>query len=386
MVVKRRILYVHHSGGMGGAPRSLAFLIKRLDKSIYEPIVICLWGGPAVKLFEEAGATVIVDTKLKPFHGTTVSGMNIKIFLKGIIYAYPTYLRAKKVIKELQPDLIHLNTTCLFMLAKAAKKVSSNLKVITHVREPLLDSLSGKILKYMNHKYVDGYIAIDKYDASKLNIKDRIAKVVYNFVDFDEYNSEVKSNVLRKELNISEDSIIFLYLARIAQSNGTLEMVRKCKEIVNNKKNYHFVIVGDVPEESNEYTIKVRGICDTNSNIHLLKFRNDIPNVIASSDIMLCPFTKPHFSRAIIEAAAMGKPAIGSNVGGPAELIVHKETGLLFDVNNFDTMLDCINKMASDNEYIKYLGKNAEKFAYDNFNMEKNSKETFKVYDDLLNN
>lgn len=60
----KKIVYIHHGGNQGGAPRSLKFLIQKLDKSRYEPYVICMSDRRNISFFEEAGAKVIFDETL----------------------------------------------------------------------------------------------------------------------------------------------------------------------------------------------------------------------------------------------------------------------------------------------------------------------------------
>src|SRR3954468_16310054 len=51
------VLFVHHRSELGGAPESLSYLIRELDRGRFEPHVYCP-PGPAAELFREAGATV----------------------------------------------------------------------------------------------------------------------------------------------------------------------------------------------------------------------------------------------------------------------------------------------------------------------------------------
>ncbi len=51
------VLFVHHRSELGGAPESLSYLIRELDRSSFEPHVYCP-PGPAAELFREAGAVV----------------------------------------------------------------------------------------------------------------------------------------------------------------------------------------------------------------------------------------------------------------------------------------------------------------------------------------
>lgn len=376
-----KILYIHHAGGIGGAPRSLSFLINDLDKNIYEPIVLMVEDGPARKIFEEAGAKVLVDTRLGAFHGSTVSGMSFKLFLKNVLYALPSYVLAKKIIKKINPNIIHLNSSSLFMFAKAGKKVNNSIPIVSHIREPLLDSMFGSILRNGNHKYVDSYIAIEKYDLSTMNTTSKLTKVIYNSVDFEVYNPSVKSNVLREELNLNNDDTLILYLARISESNGVIELIQNIKENVNNT-NIHFAIIGYNNQSINKYVKNV--IDESSKNIHVMELRNDVPEVIASSDIMIVPFTQPHFSRSVIEAAAMGKPSIVSNVKGLDELVLDGVTGYIYDLNSSEDLVEKIDILASDENLRIKMGEKAHIRAMDLFDTKKNSKRVFELYEELL--
>ncbi|WP_066070689.1 glycosyltransferase family 4 protein [Neobacillus soli] len=383
---KKKILYVHHGQSEGGAPRSLAFLIQKLDKEKYKPIVLCMYDENNIKLFESVGAKVILDKKMRPFHGSTVSGMDLDIFVRNIIGAYPTYFKIKHYIKKIKPDLIHLNSSSLFMGAKAAKKVLPFVPVIVHIREPLLKNIFGEILRKMNQKYADAYVAIDQNDLDSMKPNNKNCKVIYNFVDFNVYNPTIASNILRKELNIKNDQIIFLYLARIARSNGTFELIEEAVKVTKDHPNYFFVIVGDDSNDKSTYTERVRKLAKLSENIRIIPFRDDIPNVISSADVMVCPFIEPHFSRAIIEGASMGIPSIGSNIGGVNELIKPGITGELFDYTNFaDFTNKCLN-LGEDLELRQYMGKNAYDFAKEKFDSVKNAEETFSLYEELLRN
>lgn len=378
---KKRILYIHHSGRLGGADKSLKLLVSRIDKKKYDPVILVIKKGPAVENLKNIGVPVVVKTSLHPYHGTTVSGMSWNFFLKNNIFIVPTFLYARRIIKKINPDLIHLNTTCLFAIAAAAKSISKNIKVITHVREPLLENIFGKILKYGNYRFVDGFISICKNDESKLLIKNIPSRVVYNFINFETYNPEIQSAVLRSELNLSENNIICLCLGRIARTNGTLELVQKFNALPSEFTNYKLVIVG--AKIFNNYEKKCIKEAKSNPNIFVLPFRKDVPQVIASSDIVICPFIKPHFSRSLIEASAMGKPTLGNKIGGVDELVVHEKTGFLINILSQEEMENRLLELKSE-ERRKELGVNGFQFAKQNFDLEKNVSKTFEFYEKFI--
>lgn len=382
----KKILYIHHGGSEAGAPRSLSFLINQLDQTKYEAYVVCCsaeYGNK--KIFEGVGAKFIFSDKFGPWHGSTVSGMNIGHFKNNILKAIPTYNNIPKILNEIKPDIVHLNSTCLFMCAKATKKYNKDIPVICHIREPLLPNFWGDILKNNCNKYVDQYIAIEQFDANSLKPTTVPTEVVYNFVDFDTYNSNVKSNCLRKELSLAHDDILFLYLARIAPCNGALEMMSSVIKLVEKNKKIHFCIVGANLENKDEYLLKVMEKAnDFPQNIHVLPFRSDVPQVIASSDVMVVPFQEPHFARSVIEAGSIGVPSVASNIGGLDELVVDGKTGFFFNYKTFDGFVEKCELLANDIELRIKMGKQAEIHARENFDAVKNSRRVFGIYEKLL--
>ncbi len=381
---KIKVLYVHHGGASGGAPRSLLFLIEKLDLSRYEPYVVISYDEKELRnLYETAGAKVIYEPKCGAWHGSTVGRMSAGMLYANLKFAYPTYKVAKKVVEQISPDIIHLNSTCLFIFAKAAKKYRPNIPIVCHVREPLLPNFWGDILRRGCRKYTDAFVAIEKYDLDSIGALNKPAKVVYNFVNFDVYNNANKSTKLRNELNLSESDVLALYLARISPENGALEFVKQTYEFFVNNPNVHLCLVG-MSSNKSEYEKKVESIVNKISNIHICGFRSDVVELLASSDFLVSPFQQPHFARSVIEAAAMGIPSIGTDIGGLNELIEDEITGLLYKQEDSKDCLRKLERIALDSEFRKKCGLAAEKFARQNFDADKNARATFEIYDELL--
>lgn len=384
MSERTKILYVHHGSGLGGAPISLSFLLDCIDESKIEAQLLCIFRGPVLKVFENKKAQIIIEDNIFPFHGSTVSGMSLKLFLINI-YRFPKSIYyAFKTIKRLKPDVVHLNSSSLFAVALATKMINKKIKVICHIREPLLrNSISGFVIKNMNYLLVDQFVAIDQFSASSMKVKNNI-KVVYNAVDFSRYNINAKSSSLRTELGLSNADIVFLYLARISKSNGVIELLDIAGKVTTNYSNFHFVIAGFRENEAEKaYVKKVEDRMAALKNVHKVKFTSDVPSLIANVDIMLAPFTEPHFARSVIEASSMGVPSIGSNLGGVNELIIHGKTGYLYD--SMQGFYDyCVRLGANDDLRLK-MGAEAEIFARTQFDHKINAEKIFALYNDKKN-
>ena len=381
--MKKKILYIHHGNSYGGAPRSLSFLIKELDFDNYCPYVVFgIDEAGNSKLFKSVGAEVFYEKGIGPWHGSSVSGMNLKTLVWNHIFTLLLFIKLKKVLKKVQPDIVHINSTGMCFAAKIVKKYNSQIPVVCHVREPILQGFWGDILRKNCEKYVDQFIAIEQYDAETLHTQKPV-EVINNFVDFSIYNEKVQSDCLYKELGIDVNDKILLYLARVVPVNGALPMIEALTSLLKRRKDIHLCIVG-VSDSKDDYTEKIVHIVEQYDNMHLLSFRSDVPQVIASSDVMIVPFQEPHFARSVIEAGAMGVPSIGSNIGGLTELIEDKKTGYLFNYKTFANFADLCEQLIDDEILREKFGKNSIKLAHEKFDAKRNAQRTFEIYERMI--
>lgn len=362
-------------------------MIASLDKSKFAPYVLCCADlEENKKIFESVGASFIGDRRIGPWHGSTVSGMSASLFLHNVKHALPTIESVKGIVQSLRPDIVHLNSTSMFLAAKAVKAVDEKIPVICHVREPLLPGLWGDILRRGCEKYVDQYVAIQHHDAASLGKTKHPVEQVYNSVDLPAYSMIREDSGFRRELGIANQTPLMLYLARVSPENGVLELLNNMEVILKTYSTIHLVVVGADLESNSSYLRSVRKVANAfPDNVTLLGFRHDVQNMIASSDFIIVPFTEPHSARTVIEASAMGVPAIGTDVGGVNELIIDGRTGLLYELGNTQQFLQKLGELVNHQDIRLQLGKNAKDFAMANFDASKNTKRIERIYKRLLN-
>ena len=176
---------------------------------------------------------------------------------------------------------------------------------------------------------------------------------------------------------------IVTFLARVAPSNGVIELVEAFFKILQKRNDVVLLIIG-MPEIDNYYSLSVRNKVKeySKSGIYLLPFRNDIPTILKSSYIHICPFIQPHFSRGIIEASAVGIPSIGTNVGGVNELINNGETGFLYSsYKEFELLL---YELLDNQDIYSKFSISCKNLARNKFSSTNNTQEVFEIYKKLL--
>lgn len=383
MISKKTILFIHHDQGNSGATRSLSFLLDKINTELFTVKLHCIFSKFVPHQLRKSHVQLVQGHGIYPFHSSTVTGLPFKIIRGNIVRLPQSLFFAMKLIRRQQPDIVHLNSSCLFIVALATKLINKNIKVVCHVREPLLKySIFAAFSRYMNYFFVDHFIAIDSFTGSRLKIKNNL-DIIYNTINFNEYNSSIYSDAIRSEFGIPKQAVVFLYLARIASCNGALELVRVANKLTGHHQNFHFVLAGFKEHATDKYMQKVLSEAKNNPKIHMLKFRNDVAKLIADADVLVVPFTKPHFARSVVEAAAIGKPSIGANVGGVNELIVNNLTGLLY--NNEEELYTSCLKLGTDKALRTFMGNNAEAFAKKNFDNDISSEKISRLYNTLLN-
>ena len=374
---------------MGGAPRSLAFLISNLDKNLYEPAVLIPQrpGNEAVKqLFLESGATVIEERHLRAFNGSTVCPCNsLSMACYYLMAALPTFISTLKHVRRLKPQIVHLNSSCLFMSAAGARWGRRSVKNIVHIREPLQPNWWGKILAIMNRKYADAFVSIDRYGLSTMSVGKQPCFVIPNFVDPDVYRPGVSDrSEFRTRLGCTETDVLFLYMARVAPSNGAFELASFLAKYQRRlPENAKFAICG-FDEKTTDYSNQTLKAIRQNSSVHAMPFTSQVVQLIDSADVVVAPFVTPHNARMVIEGSAMQKPCLVADVENLKEQILPGVTGFVFRFDQPESLLNHITELCNQPDLLSQMGLESRKFAVKNYNDKVNSKRTFEVYQKLL--
>ncbi len=340
-----------------------------------------------------------------------ISNINIKRFSltpKGLIaiipllrYIYNIYNGPKILLENAQEegfDIIHCHTPVQF--AQAGRKLSKLSKkpfiFELHVFEKDYHTFRGGTLigLYTEKKTKEIINSSDHIIVLTNSVKERMCNsynigkekmtVVSNGVDIDKFAPKYtnKAEELKEKLNLADNVIMYAgYMDRI---NGMIDLANAIPQIITEKPNTSFVFVGHGPEENK--------IIALSREYHQVKFLpmvpyDEMPIYYQMCDLFIIPRPSTISAETVtplklLEAMAMEKPVLGSNVGGIAEVIKHGENGYLFEKGNMDSFKKTLLEMLdADNTQI---GKNARKTIVENYTWDKSAKILQKVYERLV--
>ena len=145
-------------------------------------------------------------------------------------------------------------------------------------------------------------------------------------VDLKKFKSNKRlGNEIRKQLGIPKDGFVYLFLGRLVEDKGVLDLAKAFSEINNSK--IYLVFVGS---DEAKLSAHILNICaNKTKHIRLLGFSKEPYKYLASANVLCLPSYREGFGTVIIEAAAMGIPTIASNIYGITDAIQPNKTGLL---------------------------------------------------------
>lgn len=153
----------------------------------------------------------------------------------------------------------------------------------------------------------------------------------------------------------SKNTLKLLYTGRISREKD-LDILADAFKLVRKKfKNVELFLAGDGPY-IRELGKKILGkggyFCGTLAG-------EDFSRVCASCDIFVFPSTKDTYGNSVLEAQASGIPCIVTDKGGPQEIIIPDETGLVCKGLDAKSLAEAILKLLNDEELRHVMGKNA---------------------------
>ena len=320
----KRLLFVHQVSSVGGASFCLLNLLKAVDRSLFEPIVLLKDDGPLVNEIQKLNIIVHLMPSMD------VAPYNTSFRRPG---TWATYLSAivssgafRKKLKELKPDILYLNNSMLYPYLGVAKRLG--VKTIIHVREhwPLDEHICQlRLLQYNICKYADRIVAINSYSAKMTGCLDKDIKIVYDWIDFSNRYKEHDLNSIFGE-DVSQRKI-FLY-------TGGMQPIKGCKEILTaftrfKDENARLLALG-VSKESNDISV----LLDKDNRIVCMPAVYELKDLLEKCYCMLSYFTIPHANLALAEAITLKVPVIAARTEESEEYSCDGELAILFEINN----------------------------------------------------
>jgi glycosyltransferase involved in cell wall biosynthesis len=183
-------------------------------------------------------------------------------------------------------------------------------------------------------------------------------KPLPRWVDTDVYSPDMRNPSFWKSRGIGLGGIVLLYVGRVSREKGLEMLVSAFKELVDSGAALALAVIGDGPYR-HEMETALSGY-PTLFTGYLAG--EQLQRGYASADLFVFPSATDTFGNVVLEAQASGLPVIVSDQGGPRELMIDGETGVVFRASSTDDLSSAIKLVISDPERMNLMGYNARRF------------------------
>ncbi|HEB34896.1 MAG TPA: glycosyltransferase family 1 protein [Candidatus Aminicenantes bacterium] len=299
-----------------------------------------------------------------------------------------------RIIKKYNPLIVHTHSSKAGLMGRLAAKLAGT-PIIVHtphghvffgyfgpfktklfiIFEKLASRITDKVVALTNREKEDHILF-------KIAEEDKFS-VIYSGIELNalkESSSGEKQN-LKKELGIPENSLIVGTAGRLVPVKGPEFLVKASKYIISKYPDTYFMFTGD---GTLEHDLKRKALeMGISDNIIFLGWRDDLAKIISIYDIFVLPSLNEGMGRVLVEAMALGKSIVASNIGGIPDLVIHGKNGFLVPPKNPKELAKYIQILLEDEKKREKMGLAGKEMSL-NFSAENMVEKIAELYEELL--
>lgn len=298
----------------GGVQQGVLNLFRSLDRERFRPIACALENDGAIgREIAAAGFEVIVL-------GHRDKGLGIRI-VRDLV----------RLIRERNIQIVHGSSYHPSLYARVAGLLAKAPILISHEhvvfeRRRLKRRLYSNLLGRMTDAHIAVSQAVREQVLAWYGLDPSRVQVVHNGVDVERFRPGLASAEAKRRLGLSPDAVTVMTTCRLDPEKGHRHLFEAVRPLLPQRK-LQLVVVGTGRGEA-----AVRAAAEREQVAAATTFtglRRDIPEVLAAADVFVSPTLQEGFSNALLEAMAMARPVIVTDVAGSMEAVTPEREGLV---------------------------------------------------------
>jgi len=347
-----RVLELLATGTNGGAQEHVYSLLSRFDAARYDVHVVALSLGSAVRKLEHHGIPVTVIDEPDDAIAT------------GALAA---------LMSDLRPEVIHnhmyraelIGTRAAIALGEVGR---SRPYVVSTVHSSRVRSGEDRAALRRLTPHTDRLIAVSQSIVEKLRHEGRDTApitLIHNGVDLQRYDHQEPCCTLRDEYGLPQDAPIVGVVARLEPEKGHPTLLDAWPAVLRAVPKARLLVVGEGGRrEALEEQARALGVA---GQVVFTGRRDDIPAVTAALDVAVLPSYREAQGLTILEAMALSRPVVASNVGGIPEMVENGVTGLLVPPHDPEALAAAIIRLLTDHPLADILARAGHDLVHERF-------------------
>ena len=364
---KKKILHIITKLELGGAQLNTILSAEQFTKMGYE-----VWIAAAQGQLSHKAAMILGDHYIElPFLCRNISVLND---LRAFISLF-------RLIKKLMPDIVHTHSSKAGILGRWAAWFAG-CRIIIHTAHGWgFNSLQSKFvynffifLERLTAKITDRIITVSDSNLEKavsfgIGEKNKFI-TIRSGISEETKKIAVQRQKARDELGIRDDEFIFMSVGNFKEQKNPLASARIAVKFLKKISNAKYISVGDGPLRAQaEKIFQANEIFEDRALF--LGWREDACRIMSAADALLHTAYFEGLPRTLLEACALGIPAVAAEVDGIPEIIKDGENGFLFSTDDEEGMLNALLLLHENSELRKNMSLRAKSAFTKEFTIER---------------
>lgn len=327
---RRKVLFFYQDfGQMGGIERYLLQLgqgLAQLGK--FDPVFVCSAGSPLYNRLRERGFTV---------YGFQSPAFFKSSFMRMLDWG--ALLQLRQIVREEQPDIVHVHFGLIETLLPRlwgvpvvftfhgygslyarSEKLSAGKAWFKRLVAALFRFTSGQL---------DALLVVSEAERQRLLAQGFLstsskAQVMHNGIalaDFQTSPAESQLKPLRDSLELDTDRPVIAFINRLDENKNPADFVELARRFAQSHPQAQFLLVGDGPLSS-----RLMEQAESLPSLKLVGYREDVPALLALTDVLVYPSLREGFGLGLVEAMAAGVPCVAYASEGAVEILGTPQT------------------------------------------------------------
>jgi len=342
----------------------------------------------------DAGFDTTVVTRLNKFeesikeNGINVINVNFRRSSKTPLIDLYNLIKLIIIFKKEKPDIIHNVALKTILLGSIAGLFSRN-SVIVNAFTGLgyvfsSNQLHAKLIRFFIKPVFKLLFKRFNYWTIFQNSDDMNLFKQLGLINLNRSILIRGSGVDTEEFMQSDDvntMPVVMLASRMLWDKGIGEFVEVAKRAHKNNIKAKFILVGGVDTE-NPMSIPLSILNEWVSEgyLHWEGHSDNMPDMLASASIICLPSYREGLPKVLLEAAAIGRPLIATDVPGCREIVKNGENGILVKLKDVDSLYGAIKLLVSNQQMRQSMGKRSRKIVESKLSTDIINKQTLQLY------
>jgi glycosyltransferase involved in cell wall biosynthesis len=368
------ILILDNSLAFGGSTQSLCYLLRALDKELFEPVLVtgqsteflaehfdctCYYSVPGFcwqnnLVYRRVAALRVFRFRLPR------KVLSLPCFLYWVVFVtIPEAVKYFRLGRKHRVALVHLNNMFGCQLAGILAAKLLRVPCVAHLRDfQAVDSFTRFYARLIDH-----HVAISgavRDNLRQLGVPDERITIVHDALDLADFQPAIEVGHLAEEFGLTLGQPTFGIFGRVVEWKGIREFILAAREVLENIPEARGFIVGGPSDGDENFPIEMQELASDfglNGKVVFTGYRKDVPALMGLMSVVVHASIRPEpFGMVIIEGMAMEKSVVATRGGGALDIVIDKETGLLAEMGDVKALGHAISTLLGRHDLRRTMG------------------------------